>query len=177
MWDLGVLVLRLVVGLYLVGHGSQKLFGWFEGPGLQGIHGGMTMLRFRPAQVWTAAVVAGEVGGGLLMVLGLLSPLGPLGVAAAMFVAMLAAHWDKGLWIAKGGIELTLTYLAAAVAVGLTGPGRFSLDALLGTALPTTLAEAFTVLTALVVLTALATRRPAEAPAEAPHATAAASHS
>src|SRR4051794_12114427 len=112
MWDLGVLVLRMVVGLYLVGHGTQKLFGWFEGPGLRGAHGGFTMLRFRPAQLWVGLALTGEVGGGLLLVLGLLSPLGPLGVAAAMLVAMVAVHWDKGLWIAKGGIELTLTYLA-----------------------------------------------------------------
>src|SRR5438132_12714787 len=98
MADVGLLVLRLVVGLYLFGHGAQKRFGWFEGPGLRGAHGFMGgMLGFRPAALWTAALVAGEVGGGLLLALGLLSPLGPLGVATTMLVATIAVHWDKGV--------------------------------------------------------------------------------
>ena len=82
--------------------------------------------------------------------------------------ATVAVHWDKGVWQAKGGIELTLTNLAAAVAIGLTGPGRFSLDAALGSGLSPALAYGATALAALAVLVAFLGRRPAPAQQPAP---------
>src|SRR5450759_3969063 len=93
MADIGLLTLRLVVGLYLFGHGTQKLFGWFGGPGLRGHAQNMTRLGFRPAALWATASTAGEIGG-LLLALGFLSPLGSLGVAASMPVSYthLRAH-------------------------------------------------------------------------------------
>jgi len=163
MADIGLLTLRLVVGLYLFGHGAQKLFGWFGGPGLRGHAQNMTTLGFRPAALWAAASTAGEIGG-LLLALGFLSPLGSLGVAASMLVAIIAVHWPKGPWAAKGGYELPLTNLAAAVALGLTGPGGYSLDALLGTHLPPVAAEVLAVLTALAVVAALLSRKPSASP-------------
>jgi putative oxidoreductase len=85
MADLGLLILRLVVGLYLFGHGVQKLFGWFGGPGLRKHAQNMTRMGFRQAELWAIASTAGEVGG-LLLALGFLSPLGSLGIAASMNV-------------------------------------------------------------------------------------------
>jgi len=154
--DGALLLLRLVVGLYLFGHGAQKLFGWFGGPGLKGATAGMSALRFRPAPFWALIGALSETAGGLLFALGLLSPLGALGIAAAMLVAILAVHWHNGVWAQQGGYELPLTNLAVAAAGGLTGPGRFSLDAALGIALP----EPATLLigTARVVVGVLAAR-------------------
>ena len=159
--DIALLVLRLVVGLYLFGHGSQKLFGWFGGYGLKGTAGFFgSALGFRPAGLWTLLAGLSEAGGGLLMALGFLSPLGPLGVAAAMLVAIFAVHWPKGVWAQNGGYELPLTNLAAAVALALTGPGAVSLDAALGIALPEPLTlMAGSALALLGVVVALATRQ------------------
>jgi putative oxidoreductase len=165
--NLGILILRVVVGLVLTVHGSQKLFGWFGGSGIKGTVGMTQMLRLRPAGFWASMVIAGEFGGGLLLVVGLFSPLGPLGVAAAMLVASILVHRSKGFLAAKGGYEYPLTLLASAVAVGLSGPGRYSLDALLSTAIPGGAAVALTVLTVIAIIAAMVTRRPA-----APHGTA-----
>src|SRR5947209_13199777 len=136
--DTALLILRLVVGLYVTAHGAQKLFGWFEGHGFsktQGFVGGM--LGYRPAWLWTLAVSLTEFFGGLLFVLGLLSPTGAIGVGAAMLSATLVPHWPKGPFAAKGGYEQTLTNLAVAVGVGLAGPGAYSLDHLVGINVPT----------------------------------------
>src|SRR2546423_12274188 len=110
--DLGLLILRLVVGAALAAHGSQKLFGWFGGGGLTGTAGFIEMLGFRPARFWALMAGLGEFGGGLLLVAGLLSPLGSLGGIAAMLVATITAHWSKGFWNSDGGYELPLTNIA-----------------------------------------------------------------
>ena len=168
--DLGILILRIVVGLVLTVHGSQKLFGWFGGGGIKGTVGMTQMLRLRPAGFWAAMVTAGEFGGGLLLVLGLFSPLGPLGIAAAMLVASLLVHRGKGFFAAKGGYEFPLTLLASGVTVGLSGPGRYSLDALLSTAIPANAAVALTVLTVIAIMAAMASRRPSAPQPAAPAA-------
>ena len=134
--DAGLLVLRLAVGLAIAAHGGQKLLGWFEGPGPQGTTAFVRNLGFRPVALWSAGVWGTEVGGGLLLAAGLLSPFGSLGVAAAMLVAAFAAHWGKGFFAQRGGYELPFLYLAAAAAVAITGPGRYSLDSLFGISLP-----------------------------------------
>jgi len=134
--DAGLLVLRLAVGLAMAAHGSQKLMGWFEGPGPQGTVAFVRNLGFRPVGLWSAGVWGSEVGGGLLLAAGLLSPLGTLGVAAAMLVATFAAHWGKGFFAQRGGFEVPFLYLAGAAAAGITGPGRYSLDPLFGISLP-----------------------------------------
>jgi len=134
--DIALLILRVVVGGLLVGHGAQKSFGWFGGPGfaktrtMMGAH-----LRLRPAFFWGAMAGLSEVGGGLLLAIGLLQPLGALGVAAAMLMAI-HIHWPK-FWAADHGFEYPLTLLAGGVAVGLAGGGRFTLDRALGIAFPT----------------------------------------
>src|SRR2546429_6927521 len=108
--DTALLILRLVVGLYVTAHGAQKLFGWFEGHGFsktQGFVGGM--LGYRPAWLWTLAVSVAEFVGGLLFVLGLLSPIRAIGVAAAMLSATPVPHWPKRPFRTQGGSAHTLT--------------------------------------------------------------------
>src|SRR5260370_32522041 len=97
-------------------------------------------LRIRPAQPWAWIAALSEFGGGLLLALGLLSPLGSLAIVAAMVVAIVTVHLSRGFWTGKGGYEFNLSLIAAAVAIALTGPGPYSLDSALGIHLPEPLA-------------------------------------
>jgi putative oxidoreductase len=128
----GLLVGRLVLGLLMAAHGTQKLFGWFGGHGLGGTAGFFESLGFRPGRVFAAAAAASEVGGGVLLALGLLGPVGPALIIAVMVVAALTVHRGHGLFAMTNGIEVPLLYAAGAAALALTGPGAYSLDALLG---------------------------------------------
>ena len=122
-YDVGVLILRLVVGGVMFGHGAQKLFGWFGGDGLAGTSGFFgSQLRLRPAKFWALLAALSEAGGGLLLALGLLNPLGSLGIIAAMLVASILVHGPR-FWVADGGIEYPLVLIAAALAVAIAGPG------------------------------------------------------
>jgi putative oxidoreductase len=132
----GLLVLRLVVGIGLAAHGAQKLFGWWGGPGVRGLVGHLTHMRFRPAPLWVAGAIGTEIGGGVLLAAGFLSPLGSVGVGAAMLMAIVAFHWGKGFFGQGGGIESPFLYLVAAASLGMTGPGSYSLDSLFKIALP-----------------------------------------
>lgn len=129
--SVGMLLLRIVVGMLLAGHGAQKLFGWFGGHGRQGTAGFLGTLGY-PAP-GLAAVVGGvaETLGGLLLALGLLTPLGTALVIAMMVSAMLSVHVRHGVWNTEGGIELPLVYAVAAAAIAF-GPGRYSLDRAIG---------------------------------------------
>ncbi len=133
--DTALLILRLVVGLLVAGHGAQKLFGWFGGRGLGAMSGVLASKGFRPAPVWALIGALAEFGGGLLFALGLLNPLGAVGVGSAMLTAVTKIHWPK-VWAAEGGLEFPLTNFAVAVGVGIAGPGAYSLDAAWGTSLP-----------------------------------------
>jgi putative oxidoreductase len=130
--DAGLLLARLVFGLLMAAHGTQKLFGWFGGYGLAGTGGFFEQLGFRPGRFFAAIAGSTELVAGVLLALGLLGPLGPALIVSVMLVAMATVHWQHGVWASNNGIELTLLYAAAAVALGLTGFGGYSLDALIG---------------------------------------------
>lgn len=136
MKNIGLLVLRLTLGLLMAGHGSQKLFGWFKGPGPQGTAGFVEMLGMKPGRVWGRMASLGEFSGGVLTALGFLSPVGPLNIIGAMSVATRKVHWKLPVWASEGGAELPLMNMAAALSIALAGPGRFSLDHLFGIRAP-----------------------------------------
>jgi putative oxidoreductase len=128
----GLLVGRLMLGLAMVAHGSQKLFGWFGGYGLAGTGGFLEQLGFRPGRAYAAAAAGTEVASGLLVALGLLGPVGPALMLSVMVVAAITVHWKGGFFAQTNGIELPMLYAAGAIGLALAGPGRFSLDAVLG---------------------------------------------
>src|SRR5690348_11813607 len=134
---LTLLILRVALGLILAAHGSQKLFGWFGGPGFAGLSGWLASAGFKPAWFWALLGGLGEFAGGLLLALGLLSPLGAIAVFAAMLMAVAKFHWSKGFWSPKGGYEYPLVLGILSVVLGLSGPGSYSLDALIGFSLST----------------------------------------
>ncbi len=165
MSNLAALVLRVTLGSLMAGHGAQKLFGWFEGYGLQGTSGWLESLGLVPGRPWAIAAGASEFGGGTLMILGLLNPLGPLGVTGAMAMAIAKVHplFQKPIWATSGGAELPLTNVAIATALMLNGPGKYSMDRALGIRLPRPLV-ALIGLVAIAVVVAMAAQ--AEAPSE-----------
>jgi putative oxidoreductase len=129
--DYGILFLRVVVGSVFFAHGAQKLFGWWGGGGLRGTAGWLGSTGFRPPFVMAVLVALSESSGGLLVV-GVATPFVALALAATMVVAVGTAHWKNGFWSGKGGYEFNLVLWAAAVALAAMGPGRFSIDRLLG---------------------------------------------
>jgi putative oxidoreductase len=149
--DVALLILRLGVGLTLTGHGVQKLFGWFGGPGLIRLSQGFEKQGFKPAWPWVALAIVGEVGGGLSVALGFLTPLGAAGILGAMAMATFKNHWKNGFWLQKGGYEYALTLLIVSIALGLIGPGGYSLDVLLGINLPEALLFGVLAVAALLV--------------------------
>jgi putative oxidoreductase len=129
--DAGLLVARVVFGLLMAAHGSQKIFGWFGGYGIAGTGGYFEQLGFRPGRFFAAAAGTTEFVGGLLLALGLLGPLGPALIVSVMIVAIATVHWPNGIFGQNNGIEIPLLYTAAAIALALSGFGAYSLDAAL----------------------------------------------
>ena len=130
------MLVRVVQGSLMAGHGAQKLFGSFGGPGLEGTSGFMEMLGMRPGRPWAYLAGLSEFGGGVLTALGLLKPLGPLGVIASMSMATRKAHWDKPIWVTEGGAELPVLNIAISTALMIRESDGYSLDRLLGIRLP-----------------------------------------
>lgn len=130
--ELGLLVIRVVVGLLFVGHGTQKLFGWFGGHGLKGTAGFMESLGMRPAKQHALAAGAAEAGGGVLLALGLVTPLAAAALIAVMVVAIATVHAKNGVWLTENGYEYNLVLATVAFAVTAIGAGNWSLDNALG---------------------------------------------
>jgi putative oxidoreductase len=125
--DIALLLLRLTVGLLFVGHGAQKLFGWFGGPGLNGAATMMERMGMRPARFWAWINALAEFGGGLLLTLGFLTPLAAAALVSVMVMAIIKVHGHNGLWNANRGYEFNLLLIAGALAIGLAGPGSLAL--------------------------------------------------
>jgi putative oxidoreductase len=134
MLGIGLLVARLVLGLLMAAHGAQKLFGWFGGYGLNATGEFMVQLGFPSGRFFASTAALTEVVSGLLVALGLFGPVGPALMLSVMIVAAISVHWQNGVFAMQNGIEVPLLYATGALAIALTGPGPFSLDALLGIA-------------------------------------------
>jgi putative oxidoreductase len=130
--DIGLLLLRMTLGLTLAAHGAQKLFGWFGGYGLDGTGRGLEALGFAPGRRHALSAGVVEAGGGLLLALGLLTPVAAAVVVAVMIVAAVSVHLKQGFFITSGGFEYNLILGAAGLSLAFTGPGRLSVDALVG---------------------------------------------
>jgi putative oxidoreductase len=126
--DLGRLLARTVIGGLFVGQGTQKLLGWFGGPGLEGTGQMMEKLELRPAMRNALASGLSEAAGGALLVLGAATPLAAAALNGSMFTAIRKVHLDKGPWNTGGGYEYNLALVAALTAVVEAGPGRPSVD-------------------------------------------------
>jgi putative oxidoreductase len=130
--DVGILVLRVVIGLTMAAHGSQKAFGWWKGSGWAGWRAVMTRMGFRPERLWAAVAIGAELAGGLLFASGFLTPLAAMALIGQSMVIIVKAHWPRGFWNRDNGFEFPLTLLAGVVAVVGTGAGAISVDGLLG---------------------------------------------
>lgn len=130
--DLGLLILRLVVGLTFAAHGAQKAFGWWSGPKFGGWRAGIESMALRPAAFWAFVSMVAELVGGVLLAAGLTTPLATAALIAQSLVIIVLVHLPKGFWNRTGGIEFPLSLAAGVVALAGTGPGSASLDGVLG---------------------------------------------
>src|SRR5512144_108759 len=126
------LAARAVIGGLFIGHGTQKLFGWFGGPGRAGTAGMMETLEMRPAPLHALAAGVTETSSGALLAAGLGTPLAAAGITGVMTTAIRKVHLRNGPWIANGGWEYNAVLIAALAALVEVGPGKYSLDHVLG---------------------------------------------
>jgi putative oxidoreductase len=131
-YDAAVLILGLGVGLTFAAHGAQKAFGWWGGPGLAGWRGALEHMGFRPVGLFAVASVGAELGAGLALAVGFLTPVAAAILVAQTLVIIFHVHWPKGFWNGKGGIEFPLVLGLGAAALGLLDPGMIAVDHALG---------------------------------------------
>jgi len=132
--SIGLLLGRIVIGLVMAAHGAQKLFGWFEGYGLNKTGEFFVHLGFQQGRAFAAAASLTEIGSGLLVAFGFLGPIGPALMISVMIVAMITVHWEHGLFATNNGVEVPLLYSTTALGLALIGYGHYSLDTVLGIA-------------------------------------------
>lgn len=123
---------RTTIGLLFVGHGTQKLFGWFGGEGPEGTGQFFEQVGLRPGRRHALSAGAAEAGGGLLFALGAATPLAAAAISGSMITAIKTVHWEKGVWTTRGGYEYNLVLLAAVFGLTENGPGKWSVDGVLG---------------------------------------------
>lgn len=126
--DWAPLVLRLAAGIIFIAHGSQKLFGWFGGHGLEGTAGWMASIGLEPGIPMALLAGGAEFFGGLALIVGLLVRPAGIVLGFTMLVAIFAVHWSNGLFLANNGYEFGLSLFAISVALAFTGGGKASLD-------------------------------------------------
>jgi putative oxidoreductase len=127
--SIGRLLLRGIVGGYFIGHGTQKLFGWFGGGGLASTAESFDKLGLRPGRWNAVAAGIAEAGGGAAVVLGAETPVAAAALIATMLTAIRTVHLKNGPWLANGGYEYNLVLIGAVTALAEVGPGDLSLDA------------------------------------------------
>lgn len=130
--DLGILIVRLAVGLTFAAHGAQKVLGWWGGPSFAGWTGAMTRMGLRPAPWWAAISSGVELLGALLLALGFLTPFASALVVAQSIYIVVRAHLPRGFWNKNGGIEFPLQLLAGSLLVVASGPGAIAIDPVVG---------------------------------------------
>ncbi|MCO7176559.1 DoxX family protein [Sporolactobacillus kofuensis] len=131
MMGLGLLIIRVVLGLTFAGHGTQKLFGWFGGGGVKATAGFFDSIGIKPGVAMATMAGLSELVGGLLFTVGLLTPLAGLLIAATMVIAIATVHGKNGYWATAGGFEYNLLIIGVVVGVAFIGAGTYSIDALI----------------------------------------------
>ena len=126
--SIATLILRVGLGLALIPHGAQKLFGWFGGYGLQGTGQWMESIGLQPGLLMAALAGGAEFFGGLALLLGVLTRPAAALTAFTMLVAIFSVHWSSGFFLSNGGYEYGFVLLIASVSLLVSGGGRFSLD-------------------------------------------------
>jgi putative oxidoreductase len=129
---IGRLLLRLLAGGFFVGHGTQKLFGWFGGHGLERTAEGFEQLGLKPGKAHASLAGVAEAGGGAALALGSQTPLAAAAITATMLTAIRTVHFKNGPWAANGGYEYNAVLIAVVLALAELGPGPVSLDAVRG---------------------------------------------
>ena len=132
--DAALLILRLGMGLVFAVHGAQKTLGWWGGQGLKGWQETMDRLGYRPTWLFARISALTELGGGLLLALGFLTPIVAMVVTAQIIVIIAGVHWPRGFFNKDNGYEFPLLLATGFLAIELAGPGRFSVDGVLGLA-------------------------------------------
>jgi putative oxidoreductase len=125
---LGLLLIRIVLGLTFAAHGAQKLFGWFGGQGLDKTAEFFESVGVKPGKTMGVLGGLGELAGGLLFAIGFLTPLSALLITITMLVAIFTAHAGKGYWNANNGWEYNFLIIVTAIGVACIGPGLYSVD-------------------------------------------------
>ncbi len=126
--EIGILILRLVVGLTFMAHGSQKLFGMFGGPGIQGTAKMFSMIHIEPSLPMAILSGCGEFFGGSALVLGLFTRYAAIVLIINMIVAIATVHWPKGFWVFNGGYEYNIVLISTFIYLFFNGPGKYSLE-------------------------------------------------
>jgi putative oxidoreductase len=129
---LGRLLLRVTIGALFVGHGTQKLFGWFGGHGLDATANMFDSIGMRPGNRNAIAAGAAEAGGGAALAAGFATPLAAATLTSVKLTAINRVHLKNGPWITNGGYEYNVVLIAAVLALAEVGPGELSLDHALG---------------------------------------------
>ncbi|WP_455675998.1 DoxX family protein [Pradoshia sp.] len=130
MEDVGILIVRLVVGGLFLAHGAQKLFGWFRGAGLVGTAGWFESIDIKPGFFMALMVGIIEFIGGLFLMIGLFTPFAAVLLAVTMICAIVKVHWQNGIWNTDNGYEYNLVLFAILAAIALIGAGKYAIDPL-----------------------------------------------
>jgi len=129
--DTGLLIIRVVIGLLMVGHGAQKLFGLFGGYGIKGTAGWLESMGMKPGVLMAIGAGLTELVGGVLFTIGLWTWVGAVLLIVPMIMAIVKVHFANGLWVTQNGYEYNLVLIAVTLGVAFTGAGKFAIDALI----------------------------------------------